>query len=177
MASASPYPLRLGEIAADTMLSWQWWRELKPNRSPEIDAVNREAGVPVGSYWCESSRYSSHNRSAKAHGIVNPFMRTASVAMQLRYARRVGSGLQVIPMTGNTKAFRGDTFCMKYGGGSVGDIGTLWKGHTGIILSDLGRYVMTVEGNAAASGSRNGDRVLVRIREKKTILALIRIPA
>lgn len=163
------------------MVSWQWWREIRPNRSPEIDKVCVEAGAPVGSYWCEASRYSAHNRSAKRLGVRNPYMRTASVARQLAYAKSIGSGLKVIPMSRNPLSGKypqlkpGDTFSMKHGGGTPRDIGRIWNGHTGIIVEDRGDYVVTIEGNGNVAGSRNGDRVIKRTRRKSELLAAIRI--
>lgn len=158
--------------AVDSMLSWQHWREIASNRSPEIDKVNREAGVPVGSFWCEASRYAAFNRSAKKAGVRNPFMRTASVSTQLRHASRIGSGLQVLVMNPALQVKRGDTFSMRRGGrtwGEPNDIGKIWPGHTGLCLADYGEAINTIEGN-------QNNRVRTMVRPKYTILAIIRIP-
>jgi hypothetical protein len=54
-------------------------------------------------------------------------------------------------------------------------IGGAWTGHTFVIREDLGNRVATTEGNTNNDGSRNGYRVANRMRNKSSILAVIRI--
>ena len=188
LSSPAELPARgsLPDAAADTMLRYTLVRETHGyNRSPEIDLMNRTAGVPVGSSWCMASVYTSYAKAARALGIRNPLKRTASCSQQLAYAKSIGSGLRVTPISkligsSTLRLARGAVMIMKSGGGSDRDIGRLWPGHTGLYLNqDRSGLVRTVEGNTS-SGSRGSQRdgsgQFVRLRRLRAWLAAIEIP-
>lgn len=62
----------------------------------------------------------------------------------------------------------------------AGDVFGIWfkklgrVGHGGFVDEDVGRYFVTVEGNTNAAGSREGDGVYKKRRDKRTIYAVSR---
>ena len=176
----------------DTARHYTYVREIyhngKPiNRSPEIDVWALNVGIAIpknpfqeGPYWCMIYVYNMVDKTFKAEGRPNPLMKTARVATQLRYAKKIGSGLQVISMKkiGAYKLIKpADIFCMKEGKSVEADIGKDWSGHTGLIeYMQSMRVTATCEGNTNKAGSSNGDRVRERTRDYITLLAVIRLP-
>ena len=61
-----------------------------------------------------------------------------------------------------------------------GDVFGLWYrhlgrvGHGGFVDEDVGKYFITVEGNTNAAGSREGDGVYRKRRDKRTVYAVSR---
>lgn len=170
----------VARAAADTARRYTWVRETTPNRSPQIDTWCKKMGMPNGVYWCLISVWNWFDNAAHAQGVKNPLPKLASVNRMLAYANSLGSGLKVIPVRANfganATAQKGDIFCMT--ANSRTDpalIGKWWNGHTGIVEQDLKQYVATIEGNTNGGGSRNGDRVAERTRNKNTLLAFIRV--
>lgn len=154
-------------------------REVTANRSPLIDAWNRNAGAPVGSYWCASLCYSGFAISAQELGVRNPLLRTASVSQQLRYCKGYGSGCEIIKPNhyGGTELCTGDIGCIKSGKRyGESDIGKIWNGHMYTVREQPEPNIAgTVEGNTSAGGSRNGDRVAFRERTISDAVAFIRV--
>ena len=167
---------QLPKVAVCRAESYLYVREKPANRSPQIDYFNKTAGAALGSYWCMSFVYTVYNEASKLQGVKNPLLRTASVSNQLKYAKRLGSKLKVINYKGfGLKTAKvGDIGCMKSGTFGIEDIGKLWSGHTFLVLSEQYDKFLTIEGNTNYLGSRNGDRVAKKSRNKNSVLALIR---
>ncbi len=128
-------------------------REVKANRSPEIDSMNRNAGAPVGSYWCASFvkwildkaviNYQPQRINALARSLVNKQSFTAFNILN-----------------GKAKILCGDVLIWQKGKTS--------SGHTGFADDNWdGTAGTTIEGNTAAGGAgnqANGDRVAIKNR-------------
>lgn len=128
------------------------------NRGPIIDGWNRDAGVPVGSYWCCSFVHAMYDREGfKLPG-------GASVGNLLASARERGWVVK--------RPLRGDLACFEFGEG-----GFAYDDHIGIVERVLalrwkdGRfvgYIATVEANTSAQGKTgsqsNGGGVFRRRR-------------
>ena len=141
------------------------------NRGPIIDEWNRDAGVPVGSYWCCSFVHAMYRRE----GVTLPG--GASVGNLLTAARKNGWTVR--------RPRRGDLACFEFGEGAYAH-----DDHIGIVERVLavrwaGRftgYVQTVEGNTSAqndaTGSQsNGGGVFRRRRWLRGISAdFVRVP-
>jgi len=167
------FPLQLQSQPLNIANKFIGLKESGNNRGFWIDKFNYTVGNKYGSAWCMAFVYYCINETYKP----NPLKRTGSVSNQLKYANCIGSGLQVIKtsLIGNTKLLPNDIFCIKHGNTSENDIGKLWLGHTGFIKLDLGKTVQTVEGNTNKAGSREGQFVLDKYRDKIQFLAVIRI--
>lgn len=187
--SLSPPPSQarnsLPDAAVDTLLEYTDVRESHGyNRSPEIDRFNRIAGARMGDSWCESAQYSAYELAARALGVKNPLMRTPSVSQQLRYAKMVGSGLEVIPISrligvSSVKVMRGDCLMARRGGGTDRHIGQLWPGHAGTAISQHERNIRSIEGNTSPGNrgsQRDGDGMHIRTRPASFWLAIVRVP-
>lgn len=164
-----------------TMKLYVGHKEVTPNRSPIIDKMCAVAGVPVGSYWCAAFTYYCAQQTAKRMQRTNPLPRTASVSAMLKKSAAYGSGLTIVrvPDYGNEPVLQiGDIGCIKKGSTyGDADIGSLWQGHQYTVQSQSSAdKVKTLEGNASANGSRNGDRVAELWRNPKLAVAFIRIP-
>ncbi len=173
----------LASVAADTAESIQKMGVYETkgyNRGEQIDRMNKRAGAALGSSWCMSTVYYCYDVAAARLGVQNPLLRTASVSQQLRYAALKGSTMDVIPIRGVKGAAegytlrRGDIMIWKRTGGTARDIGRLWPGHTGIGLSQEGRYVRTIEGNTGLSFA-DGDGMCGKRRRTAEVLAVIRV--
>jgi cell wall-associated NlpC family hydrolase len=57
----------------------------------------------------------------------------------------------------------------------AGDIVMFTFSHVGIVISDNGRTIQTVEGNTNEEGSREGDGVYYRTRNKSLVRRYVRI--
>lgn len=174
----------LPDAAVDTLLEYTHVRETRGyNRSPEIDRFNRLAGAPLGSSWCESAQFAGYELAARALGIDNPLMRTPSVSQQLRYAKMIGSGLEVIPISkligaSTIKVKRGDCLMARRGGGTDRHIGQLWLGHAGTAIRQEGKNIRSIEGNTSPGtrgSQRDGDGMHLRTRAATFWLAIVRV--
>lgn len=111
--------------------------------------------------------------------ISSPLLRTGSCSMQLRYAKNLGTRLRVIPIRGVLgaaaayKPVAGDIVIWKRKGGRASDIGSLWLGHTGLVILRQGDRLLTIEGNTGSSFA-DGDCVRRKWRPIKDVLAIIR---
>ena len=143
------------------------------NRGKEVDVFNQTAGADKGSYWCMSFVYTMYHLSGN-----NKLLKTASCWQQLKYAKRFASGLKVLPVGkqwGTVQTKPGDIGILSHDGIDEELIGGAWNGHCFLIEQDGRTNVKTIEGNTNTNGSRNGNQVAERQREKRKILAAIRV--
>ena len=177
-ASVKPSGAVIAAAAADTLCKYTHVRETRPNRGKIVDQINASVGNPPGSYWCMATVYWAWQKVCSYFEVENKLPRTGRVATMLRNANRIGSGFEVIDMkrvgASNITARKGDIGAIKAGSAVSADIGRDWSGHVVIITHDAGSRVADVEGNANRAGSRNGDRIALKMRKKSEFIALVR---
>lgn len=122
---------------------------LGSNRGAKVDAYNRTAGAPEGSFWCMSFVYWSFVHASQQLGKPNPMPKTAYCPFLYNWGR---SHHKLV-----TTPERGDIFLVK--GGPNG------HKHTGIVTGANGGQFETVEGNTNNDGSHNGIGVFLRSRK------------
>ncbi len=129
------------------------------NRGPEIDKWNRDAGAPVGSYWCCSFQ----------HGMFK------LAEFQLPGGASVGALLAAATKNGwkVDRPLRGDLVCFEFGEGAYA-----YDDHIGIVERVLALrwngnvfagWIRTIEGNTSAQANltdsqSNGGGVFRRTR-------------
>lgn len=143
-----------GNKHLDTALKYSWVREVKPNRSPQIDYWNKHVGNPLGASYCGAF---------------------AGNAIKVCSAPKVKSGLA-------QNYYRKAPDSLRFSAGDVlkgkqkvkaGDLviwarGSTIYGHIAIALYDWdGAQGWTIEGNTSAgAGSQyDGDGVFIRYRK------------
>lgn len=110
----------------------------------------------------------------------NPIPKTGAVWRLLKYARTYNSKMRVMwpaQVYGKVEAQAGDIPCWRRSGASRPSYGASFLGHVGIVEADKGGYVVTIEANTGPSKGveRNGDGVYRKLRDKRKIMALIRL--
>lgn len=177
-ASVRPSGAVIAAAAADTLCRYTHVRETRPNRGVIVDQINASVGNPAGSYWCMATVYWAWQKVCSFFKVENKLPRTGRVATMLRNANRIGSGFEVIDMkrigANNITARKGDIGAIKAGSAVSADIGRDWSGHVVIITHDAGSRVADIEGNTNRAGSRNGDRIALKMRKKSEFIALVR---
>jgi hypothetical protein len=152
-------------------------RETGKNRGYLIDKKNRKVGNRYGDPWCMANVYDWYDSAGKALKTKNPLMKTGRCASQLRYAKMIGSGMQVISnrMIGKIELKKGDIFILSSKGIDEKIIGKDWNGHTGLIEKQIAIKSQTLEGNTNQAGSREGDGIYEKVRINRSYIAIIRI--
>lgn len=173
--------------SADTASKLTWVREEGFNRGKVVSQIITSQGGQVGQSWCMYFVRYCYDIISKALKVRNPLPRTGSCSDMLRRASKYGSGLKVIKTTkyGYIPIKKGDIAIFKSGEFKESHYGSLWKGHTGIFLSEKREGVhILAEGNTNARGSREGgngniDGVYIKERRVKSrtfpIVAYIRV--
>lgn len=137
--------------------SYLFVREIKPNRSAEIDSFNIAVGVPLGSSWC-----AAYNSWIFNHfNIINPSS-AWSPYWSLKQDR-----IWKAKQLNTVKLIPGDVVCFFYS--NLGRVG-----HTGIITQVYDDYVITIEGNSNGAGSREGSGVFKKKRSLDKIYTVTR---
>lgn len=138
-------------------------REVTVNGGPEVDAYLKSVGLGTGFYYCAAF---VHFMFRECGIIMKP---EREFAMALRWAT-VNPVFRRGDLDGYVSGGRisedGDVFTMNYGKGA---------GHTGIITGEGDDDIYSIEGNTNSGGSRNGDGVYRRIRDKETLWTVNRI--
>jgi hypothetical protein len=121
-------------------------RERTRNSGPEIDQWLELVRLGPGNPWCAAFVYGCYHEAGLELGAPNPLPRTGSVwalwnkADDLWKSDHPSVGAVFIHVT------------------------TEHTGHTGLVVDVEGDYLVTVEGNANAEGSREGDGVYLKKR-------------
>jgi peptidoglycan hydrolase-like protein with peptidoglycan-binding domain len=119
------------------------------NRGPLIDALNKAAGIPLGSPWCAAFATGMWHYCEQ-----NPFEKSIGSAVGVQsWGKKKGC---IVPNTGT--ALPGDIFVIVRGDG---------HGHVGLVVADLGDKVCTVEGNS-------GNAVKKLFRKKADLACFVR---
>lgn len=141
-------------------------REIKYNRSPEIDSFNIAVGVPVGSSYCASFAVFVYNKN----NVINPnsayspnFGKSKDIIWKPKLKYKINAFELILP---------GDAVTYYYP--NLGRIG-----HVGIIKKiDKDGYLNVFEGNTSGSGSiginRDGDGVFLKKRDPDKIYGVSR---
>jgi hypothetical protein len=116
------------------------------NSGPRVNQYLASTGTPSGNFWCMAFVHFCFRTAAQAMGVANPFPRTAGVlaawnaapSMRITKAAALANLSRVGP---------GAVFILDYGNG---------HGHTGIVESNTGGALVTIEGNTNPAGSGNG---------------------
>lgn len=136
--------------------SYLFVREIKPNRSPEIDSMNIAVHVPLGSSWCASFVSWVFTKN----NIPNP-QSGWSPNFALKPDRIWDKNIK-------NKLKPGDVCTFYYT--NLGRVG-----HTGIITQVYDDYVITIEGNTGGGGiNREGDGVYKKKRSLDKIYTVTR---
>lgn len=156
-------------------------REITYNSSPRIDEYIKAVGAPRRSSYCMAAVFTWFAEAAAEQGVKNPLKRTGAVWQQVKYAASYGSRMRVYHpgrVYGRIEVLAGDIACWERRGKIDLREGAVFLGHTGIVVSDDGMTVTTVEANTGPSSrvERNGDGVHLKPgRQKRKMLALLRI--
>ena len=136
---------------------------LGSNRGREVDQYLRAVGLnPVGHSfaWCVAFTHFCYLKAAESLGSDNPHIRTAGV---LDHWNKAGNTPGVLRIT-KTKAVAdpglvkpGSLFIIDLGGG---------LGHSGMVIETINGRLITIEGNTAINGSREGIGVFRRDARK-----------
>ena len=137
--------------------SYTWVREIKPNRSPEIDSMNVAVKAPLGSSWCASYASWVYNH----FNIINP-----NSAWSPNFGLKKDCIWQYKQLN-TVKLKPGDAVTFYYS--NLGRIG-----HVGIITQVYDDYVITIEGNTNGAGSREGSGVFKKKRDLNKIYRVTR---
>ena len=132
------------------------------NRGPRVDEYLRTVGLDPGAgsfAWCAAFVYWCFEQAGRSLGRENPLIRTAGVLDHWRKAEQRGISrlvpAEVVPSPGRIRP--GMIFVMDFGGG---------VGHTGLVESVQGGFLVTLEGNTNDGGSREGVGVFRRTGRK-----------
>lgn len=134
-----------------------WVREIKPNRSPEIDSMNIAVNVPLGSPWCGSfvSWVFNNNGYLYPHTAWSPnFALKQDCIWQ---SKRVNT----------VKLEPGDVATFYYS--NLGRVG-----HVEIIYDYDDKYIYTISGNTDGAGSREGSGVFKKKRSLDKVYRVTR---
>jgi len=138
----------------DTALNYLYVREIKPNRSPEIDMFNRSVGNPLGASYCGA--FVGYDLTAS--GAIEPEVRSGLARNYYRHGFEAYSAGSVI--RGINKVEKGDIIIWARGNAVYG--------HTGFAFQDWdGPSGKTIEANTSPPGGSqwNGDGVYIKERE------------
>ena len=113
--------------------------ERQANRGAEVEAIQKEAGVPVGSPWCQAFVLVVYGRCSVRHAMDG---RAASACKN------------------KTKEVRpGDVICFDWNGdGRIQ--------HSGIVEKDEGNRIVTIEGNTSDPQKVSAEGVYRKFRSK-----------
>lgn len=146
----------LGERALEVGLTQLHVREKTGHNDGEaVESYLKSVGLGKGYAWCAAFVYWCFNQASKQLSVENPLVKTAGVMDHWRKAK------DNIVLSSQ----KGDIFIMDFGGG---------KGHTGLVISQTSDRIFTLEGNTNDGGSREGDGVYKRNRNRATIKGYIR---
>jgi peptidoglycan hydrolase-like protein with peptidoglycan-binding domain len=119
------------------------------NRGTLIDALNKNAGIPLGSPWCAAFATGMYAYSPK-----NPFAKGIGSAYKIsEWGKK-----QKCTVEAKGVAMGGDILVILRGDG---------HGHVGLVAADLGDKVATIEGNS-------GNAVKQLIRKKADLTSFVR---
>lgn len=131
-----------------------------PNSGPRVNQYLASTKLGPGFYWCASFCHWVHRECGTT---LEPEREFAAAA---RFARE------------HVVWKKGDAEQQMSGGSRISEDGmefTLFYrnlgrvGHVGIVVGEAEDELLTVEGNSSGDGSRNGDGVYRRVRDKETI--------
>lgn len=139
----------------DTATKYLYVREIKPNRSPEIDLWNKSNGSPLGSSYCHNfGQYCLRQAKAK-----NPIVKSG-LAQSSWYAGKIKfSASDVIAKQKFVK--KGDCIVWRKGLTNFGHFGFAYKDWNYITGQTI---EANTSGNVAGSQD-NGDGVYLKIRK------------
>lgn len=140
-------------------------KEETANSGERVDQYLASVKINFPAYWCAAFVHWSHRQCGN---VLEP---AREFAMAARFARE-----RVVFKKGDLDKYQttrdghvlqristdGDVFTLYYA-----NLGR--PGHCGIIVGEDDDYVTTVEGNTGDGGSRNGDGVYRRMRDKETL--------
>lgn len=132
--------------------------EKKGNRGAEIDAMNERAHGQKGDPWCQSFVTWC---GSEALGKRWPLPYTAGCDVTLNFARN----RKILLESG---ARRGDQFLV------LNPLNRNDATHTGFVTGVVSGSVNTIEGNTNAGGSREGMKVMQRVRQDTSNLVFVR---
>jgi hypothetical protein len=129
-------------------------KEVGRNGGKFVDDCLKLVGLGTGFAWCQAFVYRCYHEAAISLKIPNTCFRTAGVlncwnntAPNRRILKKDATHLNILA---------GYQFIMDYGKG---------LGHTGIVIAvNADKTFTAIEGNTNESGSREGDRVAVKVR-------------
>lgn len=144
-------------------------REIKPNRSPEIDRFHNYVGLPYGNSWCMMFVVYNYKEASDQAMIKNPLPKIARCSLMWKQTKKNPYKYKTINADrvryGFEKLKPADIIIWS-NNRHPGDDN--WNGHTGLVVEQLtDKAINTIEGNTS-SGSignqANGDGVYYRTR-------------
>lgn len=112
------------------------------NWGKNVQKYLNSVGINFPASWCMAFVYWCYNETFKSLNLPNPLTCSGGVL-------NVWNSMPVSYRV--NKPQRGDIFIMDFGSG---------HGHTGIVTGNVGKYILTMEGNSNENGSREGYEVV-----------------
>ena len=132
---------------------------LNSNRGPRVEEFLASTGLGGGFAWCAAFVYWCFNQAATNANKPNPLVKTAGVLRSWNECK--GKKIPAADAKNNPALVKpGHIFVMDYGGG---------LGHEGLVVSVIGGFINTIEGNTNDQSSREGSGVFKRVRKINSI--------
>lgn len=126
------------------------------NWGKHVKGYLNSVGLDFPAAWCAAFVYWCFEEACGELGRSNPAVKTAGVLDH--WSRTKGKKISVGDASANPALVKpGQVFIFSSGGG---------KGHTGLVESVIGGFLVTIEGNTNEGGSREGIGVFRRNRRK-----------
>lgn len=137
------------------------------NRGPHIDAFLRFVGLQPGNPWCTAFVSYCVHKAAEEMGVATDFPKTGWTPSLLSYAKRTNRLFTQQELAAGVKPQPGWVVLFYYP--KLNRVA-----HSGVVLKTLPLgAVLTIEGNTNSDGSREGYKVMRRVRLLKNIYACI----
>jgi len=131
------------------------------NYGPRVNEYLKCVGLGPGYSWCMAFVYFVFDKASAKLNRVNPLVKTAACMHQ--WDKSNGKKITSAEAIANPKLIEpGSIFIIRKKGG---------RGHTGIVTAVQKDYICTIEGNANAFHSSDGDGVVEQIRPINSITA------
>lgn len=134
-----------------------WFSEKFPNFAKEFEKAMLEHGFSYGQAWCayfgEHVWAEVYDPAGLASEIDKYFSGSARKTLA-KFSEADGWETGLTPVVGSIVVWK------RMKGGKA-----TWQGHVGIVAEVHDGYMLTVEGNTNAAGSREGDQVAEKIRK------------
>lgn len=147
------------DFAKEMVQSKLYFETQGPNRSPALDSLSNEFGVPLGSSWCALFVSKAFKSAAQAGATGDPFHYTAGSQDLLAWFK---NNHTVSTNPDDLLKWKGALIIRTDPGGEHGHVALV----SGRVTSTKSKVLslLTIEGNTNTNGSSNGDGAYCRTR-------------